>query len=256
MRKYGKLIFLWAVIISTLLIYKLTYQQGYNYVALGDSLAVGMNPYGEENYGYSDYVKDYLNDKGLLKSYVDDFATSGYTINALKDDIKYNKRVNINADEVSIRKILRESDIVTISIGVKDFLEMFNVKTFNYKVIERITSNKNLYLQKIDIISNELNELIVEIKKYAKNDIVLLGYYNPLPYLTSYKNELDDLVEYSNSKFAEICEENNIHYVDIFDALDGKLIYFSNPSDMHPNSYGYKAISKGIIEMIEDNIVN
>ena len=256
MRKYGKLIFLWAVIISTLLIYKLTYQQGYNYVALGDSLAAGMNPYGEENYGYSDYVKDYLNDKGLLKSYVDDFATSGYTIDALKDDIKYNKRVNINDDEVSIRKILRESDIVTISIGVRDFLEMFNVKNFNYKVIERITSNKSLYLQKIDIISNELNELIVQIKKYAKNDIVLLGYYNPLPYLTSYKDELDDLVEYSNSKFAEICEENNIHYVDIFDALDGKLIYFSNPSDMHPNGYGYKAISKSIIEMIDNNIVN
>ena len=147
MRKYGKLIFLWAVIISTLLIYKLTYQQGYNYVALGDSLAAGMNSYGEENYGYSDYVKDYLNDKGLLKSYVDDFATSGYTIDALKDDIKYNKRVNINDDEVSIRKILRESDIVTISIGVRDFLEMFNVKNFNYKVIERITSNKSLYLQ-------------------------------------------------------------------------------------------------------------
>lgn len=249
--------FLLVVIILTLLIYKLTYHKGYNYVALGDALAAGVNSYGDENYGYSDYVKDYLNNNGLLKSYISGFATSGYTINDLKDDIDNNKRISINnEEEVSIRKVLRESDIVTISIGANDFIEIFEGKKLDYSAVKKAIDNKDFYLKKIDSIAKRLDKLLLEVKKYAKKDIILLGYYNPLPYLTSYKNELDDLVEYGNSKLAEICEKNNIYYVDIFDSLNGKVNYFSNPSDIHPNSYGYQAISKSVIEVIEANIIN
>lgn len=256
MKKYGKIIFLLVVIILTLLIYKLTYHKGYNYVALGDGLAVGVNSYGEENYGYSDYVKDYLNNNEFLKSYIKNFAVSSYTIDDLKEDIDNNKRISINNEEVSIRKVLRESDLVTISIGANDFIAMFGEKKLDYNAVKKVIDNKNFYVKKIDVIANKLNKLLIEIKKYAKNDIMLLGYYNPLPYLTNYKNKLDDLVEYGNFKLSEICEKNNIYYVDIFDDLNGKKYYFSNPSDIHPNSYGYQAISKNVIGVIKANIIN
>lgn len=256
MKKHIKLIFLLLVIVATLLIYKITYHEGYNYVALGDSLAAGMNPYGEENYGYSDYVKDYLEQKDLLKFYTNDFATSGYTIDDLQEDIENNKRIDIDGDKVSIRKILRESDIVTISIGANDFLKLFNTKKLDYKDLKKISNNKGLYLKKIDSIALELDQLLIEVKKYAKGDIILLGYYNPLPYIETYKKEIDYLIEYGNNKFLEVCEDNDILFIDIFNNLDSKKIYFPNPADIHPNNYGYKVIAKQVIETIERNIIN
>lgn len=256
MKKYIKLLFLLLVIISTLLIYKITYHKGYNYVSLGDSLAAGRNPYGEENYGYSDYVKDYLESRKFLKSYVKDFATSGYTINNLKDDIKNNKRLEIDDEQVSIRKVLRESDIVTISIGANDFIEALHIDKYNRDDIERILENKALHKSEIDNIANNLNDLLIEVKKYAKNEIILVGYYNPLPHLSNYKNEIDDLIAYGNQKFSQIADSNEIYFVDIFDDFDGQLKYFPNPFDIHPNSFGYKIISSRIIEVINNCIIN
>lgn len=255
MKKYWKLIFLLVVVIMTLFIYKLTYNQGYHYVALGDFLTVGINSYGEKNYGYTDEVKDYLQQNGVLKSYTNDFANKSYTIDELKDDIEYNKGKIINNNAVSIRKILRESDIVTISIGINDFLSLFD-NNFNYSNVKHVIGNKKLCLEKIDSMVLELDKLLVELKKYAKKDIILIGYYNPFPYLDDYKNEIDNLIEYANSKLAQICEKYHIYYLDIFGDFNSQITYFPNPGSIYPNSYGYKVISRDVIKIIEANIIN
>lgn len=64
------LVVLFVVSIGVLSIYKITYEEEFNYVVLGDSLAAGRNPYGVEDYGYTDYVRDYLHQEKKLKSYV------------------------------------------------------------------------------------------------------------------------------------------------------------------------------------------
>ena len=44
------------VSVGVFIIYKRTYKEEFNYVVLGDSLSAGRNPYGTDDYGYTDYV--------------------------------------------------------------------------------------------------------------------------------------------------------------------------------------------------------
>lgn len=50
-----------------------------DYVALGDSLAHGMNEVGVIGLGYTDFVAQVLQQEGLITSYNKGFAYSGYT---------------------------------------------------------------------------------------------------------------------------------------------------------------------------------
>ena len=53
--KHIKLIFTILTVVIIYLIYILTPTNHITYLALGDSFALGENPYGEISYGYSDY---------------------------------------------------------------------------------------------------------------------------------------------------------------------------------------------------------
>ena len=114
------------VSIGVFIIYKETYKEEYNYVVLGDSLSAGRNPYGVDDYGYTDYVKDYLKKEDKLANYLS-YAVSGYTTEDVKNDINLNRSIIDNNKSIGIKKALRESDIVTISIGANDFLKDFNL---------------------------------------------------------------------------------------------------------------------------------
>lgn len=50
-----------------------------DYVALGDSLAHGMNEIGAIGLGYTDFVAQVLQQEGFITSYNKGFAYSGYT---------------------------------------------------------------------------------------------------------------------------------------------------------------------------------
>ena len=58
--KYKKLIISILVFLSIFLIYVFANDKRMNYIALGDSLAAGQNPYGQISYGYADYISNYL----------------------------------------------------------------------------------------------------------------------------------------------------------------------------------------------------
>ena len=86
MKKHIKLI----VFVLSMLIVFLTYNKFLNqnskliYIPLGDSIAEGMNSYNVVDYGYTDYIKDYLKNNDKLFFYTKKFTKSGHTINDLK----------------------------------------------------------------------------------------------------------------------------------------------------------------------------
>lgn len=237
MNRKVKLLILFTSVIIVLFIYKATYHKGYNYVVLGDGISSGVNSYGVEDYSYSDYLKDELSNNKRLKFYTKDFAVKGYSINDLYEDIINNKVIGLDGKKTSIRKALRESNLLTISIGSNDFLKLFNY-SIDDKVIDRIKSDKTYYFKKIDEIVNDLDKLVKEIKKYAKGKIILIGYYNP----EFEDNVFDEIVKYSNYMVEVMTDDNNIDFIDIYQEIRDKN-YFSNPSDMHLNKEGYKKIS-------------
>lgn len=249
MKLAKKCLVLVIILISIFLIYKKTTtdHKVINYIALGDSVAEGMNSYGEIGYGYPDYINDYLKKKKISGFYTKGFAKSGYKTSDLKRDIEENKTINEDGKTINIRSSLRESNLVTISIGANDFLRGLNLNNIDSKL-----KNIELTKKEIDNVVKNVDELIVLVKKYAKEEIILIGYYNPLPSIKAYKQQIDTLVQYSNVKYEEIAEKNSIKFINIFDIFDDNKSFLPNPTDIHPNIKGYEAISKEIIELIKE----
>ncbi len=227
--KYGVLILLLVLVFGIYTIFK---TDQLNYIALGDSLAVGMNPYGEVGYSYADYFADYLKKKNKLSFYTKEYASSGFTTTDLMEEIEMNN---------TLKKDLRESDLVTIDIGANDLLREF---TFDSLDIQQIKELKN----RVDEIFPKVDKCMENIRKYAKEDIVVIGYYNPIPFLFNLSgDDLDYLFAYIDSEYQKICERYQCSYVSIYPLFKKNSSYLPNPNDIHPNLNGYQAISQEII---------
>ena len=231
--KYKKTIFL---LITLLLVYFIYYKfnnHKLNYLALGDSFALGENPYGELTYGYSDFVANYLESKNKLNNYTKDFADSTARTSDLYKDIIINKRVKINGKIANLKKALTDSDIVTISIGANDIINTINQKP-------EITLSDNKIKEILNKNVNDLNQMIKEIKKYNRGKLILVGYYN----LFIYKEDNYKIFKQLNNKYKQYCQNNNLVYIDVYNKISKENI--PNPLNIHPSTSGYEIIAKQI----------
>lgn len=251
LRRIKKLSILTIILaISTFIIYKVSYKDEIIYVALGDSLALGTTPYGNTDYGYSDYIKDYLSDKDKLGYFNKEFAKNGYKTDDIIEDIYNNRGIIKDEKMITIKKALREANLVTISLGANDILQ--NISFNNIK--DKLSSIEELK-RDIDEVIEKVDETLLEVKKYAKGNIVVIGYYNPFPRLTNYKKDIDELIDYSNIGYKKICDKNNVYYLKISHLLSDKDEFFPNPLDIHPNSKGYRVISDEFINFLNNQIL-
>lgn len=247
MKKHIKLF----VFILSILIVFTTYalfsnnKEKYYYIALGDSIAEGFTPNGKVEYGYPDYLKDYFEKENKLSFYTKTFAKSGYTTQNLIDDIENGREVLVDSKKLNIKKALRESNLVTVTIGANDFIRGISLQNLD----SRLSDIKELK-KEIDEITKKVQSTMELIKKYAKGTIILTGYYNPLPSDTAHKQIIDEIVKYANSKYEDICDDLNIVYVDIFDFAKQNIELLPSPFDIHPSVKGYEEISKILINII------
>ncbi len=209
-----------------------------NYIALGDSIAEGMNPYGEVGYSYTDFLAENLKEKNKLANYTKKYTKSGYTTQDL---------IRIIDTNSELKKDLRESDLVTISIGANDFLHNINLKQLNINNISELKP-------KITSILPNLEVCIQVVRKYAKEKIIIVGYYNPIPFLFNTSgNDLDELFAYIDDEYQKIANQYNCTYISLYQLFKNNSKFLPNPVDIHPNIDGYKAIAKEVMKKLETN---
>lgn len=239
-----KLLIFGLIVLSVFLIYLCNMDKKVYYLALGDSLASGDGAYGKKIKGYSDYVTDYLKQRNLLETYVDEFARSGYRTTDLINSITDNKKVSINKKQVTLQNALIKADLVTVSIGANDILNKINT--------ELPIDYASLY-NYIDDLGDDLEELLSLMREYCKEDIVLIGYYNPYPYLNNVNT--DNVFSYLNSKYEKISREYDVIYVEIGTLFKENPQFLPNENDIHPSKEGYKAISGEIISAVNKTLL-
>jgi bacillolysin len=249
--KLKKLLLSGLILIGVLIIYLTTLDKKIYYVALGDSLAVGQNPYGRIGYGYTDYISNYLENNELLEFYTKEFAKSNSKITDLVNDINNSKKIKINKQELSLKNALVKADLVTLSIGSTELYNKISVSS------SLTADQKEDIYQYIDESVLQMDELLNLVRKYCNEDIILIGYYNPVSRFSSnYSRELEPIFLYCNEKMRQIAYKHNVHYVNIYDIFKENAEYIPNPSDIHPSTEGYEIIATQIINIIEKNILN
>ena len=208
-----KIIFTIIVITITFLIYSLNINHKVYYLSIGDFLSYGINNKNTVNNSYSNLIKDKY--KGKLKNYVNYSSIDDYRVMDLINDIKYNKLVIFNNKEYKIQNLLIKSNLITLSIGMNDLIYV-----------------KNIDYDYADQLLNDLEKLFKIIRKFNKDKIYYLGFYNII--------NNNELINYLNDKVKQLCEENKIKYVDISDL--NKYIKYNN----YPNNDGYFYITEKI----------
>ncbi len=194
-------------VLLTIIIYFIINIDKYNFVIIGDSLASGNNVYNIEAFSYGDYY--YENNIELISDYNKDYAITNMTTRDLYELIYSNDKQSNNS--LTIKQIISNADIMSISIGIDEIHNNQNVKLYLY------------YLDKV----------VDEITKINNSQIYLLSLYSESEKITDINNEIKN-----------IAIKHNINYVDISKTFISKNKY---DNSYYLNIYGHEEV-KNILE--------
>ena len=209
-----KLLILIVLSLSVYFIYQNTKQSSIQILSLGDGLSKGINSYTIVEYSHLNYYEDYLKSKNICVKTISHYSSEDLTIHELLELVKSNNY---------IKRDLMDSHLLFLTIGYNDLLYKMSLE-------EDISIPK---LNKIiDEINIEYKELLTEIKKYYKNEIIVVGYPK--------SNKDDFYLNLGIRKLNRVLNINN--YIDTYNILNNREKYFSNPNSYYPNRLGYEKI--------------
>ena len=211
MKKILLIIFVFFIVF---LIYYFNADEKTYYVSLGDYLSYGINNFEKIGNGYSENIKRKY--ESNLRNYVNYSTYDDYRVMDLINDINYNKDIIYNNKEYKIQNLLIKANLITLSIGMNDLI---------YK--------KNIDYDYVDNLLKDIDDLFILMRKYNKDEIYFLGFYNII--------NNSQLIEYTNKKLINICNKNKIKYIDI----SGLNNYIINGT--YPTKEGYMYITDRIL---------
>lgn len=168
-----KFLFTLLIFIIIFLIYYFNINKNIYYVSIGDYL-----------YGYSDSINKHY--KSKIDKYINITSNEDYRVMDLINDINYNKEIK----GLKLQNILIKTNYITLSIGMNDILNKKNI-TYNY----------------IDELLIDIEKLFILIRKYNKDRIDYLSFYNTI--------NNNELIEYTNKRLEKLCKKHKINYIDI-----------------------------------------
>jgi len=233
-----KILTIIIVALAVFLIYLGFKDEDIYYLSIGDYLSNGINPYGTKDYGYSDYVKDYLEENDKLEIYVNNSNNNKRTIDIIKD-IEDNVKLDVNGKKKTFQNALIKADLVTISIGMNDLIN--NVEFNNDFGVN------DLY-NKLEQVAYDYEALFKLLRDYCKEEIILIGLYN-----TTGNNDLDEFFGYANKKISKLANSYGINYVNLYEDFKNNEYFLNNR--IYPNKLGYEAICNKIINIIDEKLI-
>ena len=220
-----KILFLLITVIGIYLIYLYFSHTSINYLSISDNVMIGEN-------NYNNYIYEYLHNKKKLNEFNSYFTN--YTISLIYQDIKNNRTIRVNNNDYYFKKSLRESDFVVISIGMEELSNNYN----------KYDMNKNY--KYFDKMYFDIEKLVKEIKKYAQEKVIFLGFYNPTNY---YDAKTDEFFYDIDIRLNRLMINNNITYIDLYELIKGNN--YKEKNSVYLNSKAHQKIAN-IIEFYID----
>ena len=245
------------IILSTLPFHGYAETIKVDYLALGDSLAAGINEQNVLTEGYADYLAQHLDEIGVLNSFNKGFAYPGYKTVDVQSDLEKNKEKPIVAavvdgkpiekELVTIKEAIKQAELITLSIGANDVLANLNRNadgTFTFDIAKVLAS--------VEETTKNIAAIITALQQINPNvKIVLMGYYNPFPTLTAYKFELEYLVSSLDTAVAKVATQLGVTFVDVkADIAANAATYLPNVNNIHLSAAGYEAVAKAMFNTL------
>ncbi len=220
-----KIMIIGLIILSVFLIYLCNLDNKVYYLSLNDD---------DNNFNYATYIKNYLKEKDVLEVYIPEFSKNSLRTIDVINNIENNEIIKKNNKEITFKNALIKADLVTLSFYPKD-------------IIRRIDSN-NIY-DYIDDLNNDLNKLLKLMREYCKEDIILVGYYNPYPDNV----ESTKIFKYLNKKYAETALKYKVTYINLEKVFEGHPDFLNE--NKLPNQAGENMIASQIINEIDKKML-
>lgn len=223
------------IILAVFLIYLGFKDNDIYYLSLGDGLAYGTTPYGGKDYGYAEYVKDYLTEEKKLEVFVDDLVNPNKRATDIIKDIKENREIEVNGKKKTFQNALIKADLVTISIGMNDFIKDLEIN-YDFGINDLYNRFDQAYI--------DIEEMFKLLRDYCKEQIIMIGYYDP-----THSETLDEFFDYVNGKINVLASNYDIIYINPYEDFKNN-IYFDNPKSFFPNKKGYEVLARKIIDKL------
>ena len=225
-RKYKLLIIILLSILLAYLIYFFNSNEKINIVAIGDGVSSGETSFNIDGISYNDYIKEYFDNKKLLKNYNNDYSYENYKINDLINDLNSN-----DLDEYEkkyIKQIFHNANLITISIGEEELVKLSITKDLDIKYINEFINN---YDKLLSIITNISDAKIIIISFYEnkyldKSNVIIL-----------------------NSELSNLSKKYNVIFINISDLMMNED-YYGNDNSFYFNYKGHKEIASMILNSI------
>ncbi|WP_349409390.1 S-layer homology domain-containing protein [Pseudalkalibacillus sp. SCS-8] len=216
-----------------------------DYVALGDSLAAGVDYKGDIGKGYADFLAMQLFQTEYLGDYTKQYSYPGYTTTDVLADLQNNvfkPNMDGSEDKVGIQQTVSNAEIITLDAGANDLLAVI-------KVDEKtgvVSYDQKEFAQAIATVGANLGKTIGIIKTLNPDaDVYVMGYYNAFPYLPDTEQpKLLGALDTLNQAIQSAALATGATYVPTADTFNpnGKT-YLPNPKNIHPNEAGYLVLA-------------
>ncbi|GAA0429501.1 MAG: SGNH/GDSL hydrolase family protein [Bacillota bacterium] len=147
-------------------------------------------------------------------------------------------------DKPEVVSSIKRSDIVLITIGANDIMQVLKQNITNLKM-EDFTKERAQYQERLHHIFSKIETI------NPKTKIYLLGFYNPFQKYFKDIKELGIIVENWNNTGKEIAaSKKNVSFIptkDLFDNTDENLFAEDN---FHPNHLGYKRMAQRVLDFL------
>ncbi len=231
------------ICLTTFLIYLTTLDKLVYFLALGDSLAKGTTSYGGKDHSYNDYLCNYIIKKNILEKYIKEFIEEDYRTTDLIRDIEDNRAVIINNKKQTIKNALIKADLVTLSIGMNDLY--YKVNTINLET-------EDIY-NHIEEMMKDIDKLFSLLRKYCKEDIVILNYFKTSSLLDN--DKIEEIFNYANTLLKEKSNKYKIYYLETNKILEDNPLYLPQSNSYLPSRNGHEAISQDLIKIINKTLL-
>lgn len=183
-----KLIIIFLIFFSIFYIYLLTCDEKIYYLSIS-------NNYNSND--FSNIIAKKLKNNNLLEIHVNEFSNNNNRITDYIDMIDDNKYIIKNNKKIHFKNALIKADIITLSLGTKDFITNYGDST-----------------EKVLTIRNNIETLIKKIREYSKEDIYFISIYSEYvdsKYIDKLNNDLKSICSDNKIKFINI--NNNYNYI-------------------------------------------